>query len=218
MCFSANASFTAGVVLTTIGVVSISKSQTRAHLLFAAIPLIFAVQQLTEGVVWLTLLNPGHTALLKIATVVFLVFAQVIWPLWVPIAILFLEKGKTRKMIQKALVGMGVLVAVYLAYCLGMYPVQAKIIGYHVTYKQDYPAALADIGALLYVIATIAPPFFSHVKRMWMLGLTVLISYLITELFYEQYLVSVWCFFASVISISVLVIMLEIKRGHLQNA
>ncbi len=218
MCFSANASFTAGVVLTTIGVVSIRKSQTRAHLLFAAIPLIFAIQQITEGIVWLTLLNPGHTALLKIATVVFLMFAQVIWPLWVPIAVLFLEKGETRKKIQKVLVGMGGLVGLYLAYCLMVYPVHAEIIGYHVTYKQDYPSRLANIGAILYVIATIAPPFFSHVRRMWMLGLTVLISYLITELFYEQYLVSVWCFFASVISISVVVIMVEIKKGHLLNA
>jgi hypothetical protein len=215
MCFSANASFSAGIVLTAIGVFSIRKAQNPSHLLFAGIPLIFAIQQLTEGIVWLTLLNPGYAVLLKIATFVFLFFAQVLWPLWVPVAILLLEKEGTRMKFQKLLVGMGALVSFYLAYCLFRYPVRAEIVGYHITYRQDYPAALANIGAVLYVISTIAPAFFSHIKRMWMLGVTVLVSYLVTELFYEHYIVSVWCFFASVISISVLVIMLEIKKYFL---
>ena len=58
MCFSASASFGAGIVLTGIGVASIKKSDTRSKSLFASIPLIFGIQQITEGFLWLALSNP----------------------------------------------------------------------------------------------------------------------------------------------------------------
>jgi hypothetical protein len=61
-------------------------------------------------------------------------------------------------------------------------------------------------------MATILPPFFSPLKRMWMLGLAILISYIISAIFYEHYILSVWCFFASVISISVYAIIVKIKN------
>jgi hypothetical protein len=194
MCFSANASFGAGVVLVVIGVISIKKVQHPSQILFASIPLLFAVQQISEGI-----------------------FAQFFWPLWVPIAILMLEKESKRKRIQKVLVGMGMIVALYFAYCLISYPVHAKIIGYHVTYKVEYPNLLGRYGGIFYLIATVVPPFFSHIKKMWMFGTSMFISYLITAIFYDHYVVSVWCFFASIISISIYAIMIEIRNMTLKN-
>ena|SRR5674476_769986 len=122
MCFSANASFGAGVVLVVIGVMSIKKVQHPSQILFASIPLLFAVQQISEGILWVTLPNPAYTSLSQVMTYVFLFFAQFFWPLWVPIAILMLEKESKRKRIQKVLVGMGMIVALYFAYCLISYP------------------------------------------------------------------------------------------------
>ncbi len=212
MCFSASASFGAGIVLTAIGIASIKKTQHPSQIPFAAIPLVFAVQQLAEGCLWLTLPNANLAAAQHAFTYIFLVFAQIIWPAWVPVAFLILEKEITRTKKQKILVGAGLLVSAYLGYCLISFPVHAQIMHYHITYDQSYPAKLATPIALLYLIATIAPPFFSHINKMWLLGTAILISYLITAIFYDDYLVSVWCFFASVISISVYVIMLEIKK------
>lgn len=214
MCFSANASFGAGVILTVIGVAAIKKAEHPSQILFASIPLFFATQQITEGVLWLILPNPAYGFAQEVLTKVFLFFAQIVWPLWVPIAILLLEKQATRRKIQKVLVGLGVMISIFLMYCLLSYPVEANIIGYHISYKQDYPVGLRGFGAFLYIMATIAPPFFSHIKKMWLLGVTVLISYVITAMFYEHYILSVWCFFASIISISVYLIMLEIKNSN----
>ena len=214
MCFSANASFGAGVVLIVIGIAAIKKVQHPSQFLFASIPLLFAVQQIAEGVLWITLPLPAYANLTHIMTYVFLFFAQFFWPLWVPIAILMLENERKRKRIQKVLVGMGMLVAFYFAYCLIVYPVEAKIVGYHVTYKVDYPNLLGRYGGIFYLLATVAPPFFSHIKRMWMFGTSMFISYLITAIFYDHYLVSVWCFFASIISISIYAIMLEIRNKY----
>lgn len=211
MCFSAGASFTAGMVLSAIGIASIKKVQVRSQIPFAGIPLIFAIQQTFEGFLWLALTDPAYAYLEQFSTYTFLFFAQVVWPIWVPFSILILGAKEKRKTIEKILLAIGILVSLYLTYCLMTYTVQANAIGHHIAYRQDYPDSLSKYGGLLYIIATIIPPFFSAIKRMWTLGAAILISYIITTVFYEEYIVSVWCFFASIISISVYAIMWQIE-------
>ena len=160
MCFSANASFTAGAVLTIIGVASVIKAPHRSQLLFAAIPLLFGVQQLAEGVLWLTLPNPDQVNTQKVFTYIFLFFAQVVWPVWVPIAFLLLEKNTNRRKGQKILVAAGVVVGLYLFYCLLNYHVTARIEQRHITYLQEYPSIFRGFGVVLYALATIAPHSF----------------------------------------------------------
>jgi hypothetical protein len=218
MCFSAGASFGAGIVLSAIGVASVKKAKSPSQVVFASIPLIFAVQQITEGFLWLSLSNSSYSYLQSFTTYAFLFFAQVVWPVWVPFSILKLEPKERRRKLGKILVGIGALVSVYLAYCLFTFPVEAKIVGYHISYEQNYPDAISRYCGFLYIVATIAPPFFSHVRRMWMLGATILISYIITTLFYTDYIVSVWCFFASIISIAVYAILYELNNLSKTNS
>lgn len=214
MCFSASASFSAGAVLTIIGVASIKKTQHTSQLLFASIPFVFGVQQIAEGILWLTLPNPDNVNIQKIFTYIYLVFAQTIWPILVPIAILALEKDTSRKSIQKIFVGAGLIVGLYLTYCLLSYHVEAKIIGKHIKYLQAYPDSLRKYVIVLYALATIIPTFFSHIKRMWILGICILISYVVTAIFYEHYILSVWCFFSSIISLSIYAIMVAISNAQ----
>lgn len=54
MCFSATASFSAGVILLGAGVLAVRAARSPRELPLAAIPLLFSIQQLIEGVVWLT--------------------------------------------------------------------------------------------------------------------------------------------------------------------
>ena len=49
MCFSAPASFTAAAVLLGLGTVTMRRARSRRELPYAAIPLLFGVQQLLEG-------------------------------------------------------------------------------------------------------------------------------------------------------------------------
>jgi hypothetical protein len=214
LCVFQPASFGAGAILSVVGVASIKQAQSPSQILFASIPLLFAMQQISEGFLWLSLTNSTYASLQQVTTYNFLFFAQVAWPMWVPFSILKLEPKERQRTIEKVLVGIGAIVSLYLAYCLGSYHVDAKIIGYHISYEQAYPSSISRFGSLLYVIATIAPPFFSRIKRMWMLGATVLISYVITAILYTDYIVSVWCFFASIISIAIYVIMHNIRKSN----
>ncbi len=203
MCFSATASFSAGIVLTVIGIATIKKSNHKSQMLFASIPFFFGVQQFAEGILWVTVPKGNYYVLQKVATYIYLLFAHILWPLWVAIAILLLEKIRTRKIIQKVLVLIGITVSFYLGYCLLNYKVEAKIEGHHMNYILDYSDLMTNFWIVLYAFATIVPPFFSHIKRMWVLGITILVSYLITAYFYQNYILSVWCFFSSIISLMV---------------
>lgn len=207
MCFSAGASFTAGILLSGIGIASLKKAKEPSQVAFAAIPVIFGVQQITEGFLWLSFVNPGLEPLQATCTYLFLFFAQIVWPFWVPFSIFILQSKEKRKLAGRVLVLIGTMVSLYLAYCLVNFPVQASADNYHIAYRQDYPASLSRYGGIFYIIATIVPPFFSPYKYMWSLGAAILVSYIMTAVFYEDYIVSVWCFFASIISVSVLVVM-----------
>jgi hypothetical protein len=78
MCFSATASFTAGTVLSAIGVVTVTKAERPSEVPFAMIPLLFGVQQLIEGVVWLTF-GADAPQLTKLATYTYSVFSHVLF-------------------------------------------------------------------------------------------------------------------------------------------
>lgn len=214
MCFSPTASFGAGIVLTIIGIATIKKTRHPSQILFASVPLIFGIQQIAEGILWLSLPNPDLPLTQKTFTYIFLFFAQVVWPIWIPIAILFLEKKETRKRIQKIIVLAGLMVGIYLAVCLILFKVEAKIDGKHILYIQNYPFYFKNFVIVFYATATIAPTFVSHVKKMWLLGATIAVSYVISSIFYDHYVLSVWCFFSSIISLSIYSIMADLYREN----
>ena len=76
MCFSATASFTAGIVLTVIGVATVKKTQRKTEIPFAMVPLLFGLQQFIEGLLWLSFQFNSHL-LNVIMTYVFTLVSQV---------------------------------------------------------------------------------------------------------------------------------------------
>src|SRR5580698_3870435 len=86
MCFSASASFGASAVLAVIGVASIKQVQHKSQVVFACIPVFFSLQQFAEGMAWISFANPFNVVMNMYSTYTFLIFSQVVWPLWIPIA------------------------------------------------------------------------------------------------------------------------------------
>ncbi len=212
MCFSASASFGAGIILSTIGVITIKKVKQPKDYLFASIPFLFAIQQVSEGILWLIIPNNDYLLLQNILAHIFIFFAQVFWPFLVPLAIMLFDKKKSRTIYQKSLVIIGFLCASYFGYCLLFYPIKAEIIGHHVFYRQFYPTTLLYASIVFYGLAILIPPFISHSKKMWILGLASLISFSISAFFYKEFLISVWCFFASIISVIIYLVINEKEK------
>ncbi len=201
MCFSATASFAAGVVLSAAGVATQRKARKPSQRLFAAIPLLFGFQQFTEGVLWITLRSGGHDWLQNAATYIFLITALVILPVMIPLSMWFMEEVKKRKKILAGLMVTGVILSLFYAFCLISYNVTPRINGFHIQYIDEFPQTLAWIASLFYPAATVAPLFASSVRRMWLLGILIAVAWLVTGIFFKGYLISVWCFFAALISV-----------------
>jgi hypothetical protein len=84
MCFSAAASFSAGAILIPAGVycltASLRKRPSTAPL--AVVPLVFGIQQISEGLVWHGLEHDA--AIVRPASLTFLFVALAFWPFWFP--------------------------------------------------------------------------------------------------------------------------------------
>jgi len=211
MCFSAGASFTAGVLLTFVGTETLRKVHKPAQLGLASLPVFFAAQQFTEGVLWSTIGQPKHATLQAISTHLFLIMAQVVWPILIPLSMRLLEENRIRKKILSVLLAVGVAIGLYYSYRISTHSVRAEIIGRHVVYEDTSPDLLGLVTITVYLLATIAPFFVSSTKRVYVLGMIMSVSFIVAALFYVRCLTSVWCFFAAIISF---VVFYMIRDAH----
>jgi hypothetical protein len=200
MCFSAEASFAGGVIISAIGVAVVTKVHKPSQLLFASIPLFFGLQQFTEGVLWLTIPNPEYAGAQRIATHLFLIMADVLWPALIPLSVLLMESNARKRKIIKFLFITGLSVSIYYSCCLLFLNVTPQIMGYHIKYNSDFPENIAIPAFIIYLFATITPLFISSVQRTHLMALLMFFSCVVTAIFFTQFLTSVWCFFAALIS------------------
>jgi hypothetical protein len=211
MCFSAGASFGASAILGTIGIVTLKKAKTTNQIPFASIPLLFGVQQAAEGALWIGLSGGNNESWKHVPVYIFLIFAQAVWPVWIPFSVLRLENDRTRGTIIKVILGMGSCVSLYLLYCMLVYDVKAEIHSGHILYTLRFPTALARITNVLYFVPTVVL-FISSIKRIQLLGLLVLASFVFSKVYFSEHLISVWCFFAGIISIALFWIVSTLKK------
>lgn len=184
--------------------------------MFAAIPVIFAIQQVAEGMIWLSMGSLALRTLREDLTYFFLFVAESVWPVWVPLSLLLLERSRLRKTVLAALLIIGLFTSVYLAFYLLTYGVEATVSGCHILYLQNLRSPYSVLTSLPYLSATILPFFVSGVRGMRWLGLVVLASYLFTKTFYDHQLLSVWCFYAGLISVFIFGIMRSMHSKELR--
>ncbi len=198
MCFSATASFTAGTILTGIGIATLSRVETRSERPFALIPLLFGLQQLTEGIVWLTL---HHDAPLikQVTTYLYSGFSHVLWPIYMPFAVGILEAVPWRKRAMFAFGIAGVTVGLYLLYSLVTIPVVAEVIGGNIVYASPHFYKVPVM--VLYLAATCVSCFFSSHRFVRLFGVLALVSFITAYLVHRSAMVSIWCFFAAILSL-----------------
>ena len=198
MCFSATASFSAGALLLGIGALTLKSAKHSREWPFAAIPLLFAVQQLSEGVIWLTF-QVEASLLNTVMTYVYSFFSHVLWPVYLPVAVLMVEPPGRRRRSLIPFVAAGAAVGAYLLYFLVAFPVVSRPTGQHVEY--DSPHFFAAAVMTLYLISTTVSPLLSTLRGVKVFGLLALLSFGAAYYFYATWFISVWCFFAGLLSV-----------------
>ena len=196
MCFSATASFVAGTGLSVLGVATLRVTRRRSETAFAAIPLIFGLQQMVEGALWLSFRFDAPQ--LKLAmTYLFSMFSHVLWPIFVPFAIGLLETVPWRRAVIWGFQGVGLLVGLYLLFLIVEFPVTA-VVAENIVYVSPHFFKIPVM--LLYVAATCVSCFFSSIATIRLFGVLALLLFAIAYGFFAVALFSVWCFFAALLS------------------
>ena len=199
MCFSAPASFLAAGVTGIIGIGCLTKVRRARELPLAAMPLLFSAQQLAEGLLWLTLPVAPDAAQASLLTFIFLVYAKVFWPIYVPVASALVEPDARRRAIMWAIGAGGAAIGAYFLQRIWHADHMASILGGHIVYEG--PADLPLAVGVIYFLATCLAPLLSSYRAVRVLALIVLAGAVITYAFYWQAFTSVWCFFAAAASI-----------------
>src|SRR3989339_839802 len=196
MCFSATASFTASVVLGVVGIASLKQVKKKEDYFLAAIPLLFAMQQFFEGLMWIF---PDRGLVTLIFGYVFLFFAFFLWPTYIPLAAWAHETDIKRRCMLHFFIFFGAFGTFYLFVTLFTQSLLVQIIDRHVCYLVDVPYHVS--GVILYISVTVGSFLLSSKRFLQLFGLLALFSAGISWKFYEQAFTSVWCFFAAGLSV-----------------
>jgi hypothetical protein len=202
MCFSAAANFVGSGVLGTIGVFTLTKVKHRRELLFASLPVLFAVHQFIEGFVWLGLdgrLSPTVTHDMAAA---FMLYAQGLLPFLLPLSVFLFEPDGQGRRRMVPFLGIGIGTTLYILWALTAYPTDTFVKGNSIVYINQATNNLTV--AILYVIATCGSLFLSKVRPMVAFGAANL-AILLFVMEYKRYaFTSLWCAYAAVASIIIL--------------
>lgn len=202
MCFSATASFTASTVLSVVGVLALRAVRSPRERLFAVIPLLFAAQQATEGVVWMS--YPWDAPTLRAwATQVYSFFSHLLWPALVPWAVRAMEPVQWRRTVLAALGFAGLVSALFLLTSMLATPIEVVAVGGHLEYRS--PHFFLPVSLTLYLAATTLGLGLSSRPAIQWFGVFSLISSALAYWLYARWFLSVWCLFAALLSFLVYV-------------
>ncbi len=202
MCFSATANFVGSGVLGAVGVVTLTKVKHRRELLFASLPVLFAIHQFIEGFVWLGLDGILSPAVAHDMGAAFMLYAQGLLPFLLPLSVLLFEPNQTsrRRMLPFLVVGGGT--TLYILWALTAFPLELYVKRNSIVYINQ--ATNNTALALLYVIATCGSLFFSKIKMTVIFGAANLAILLIVMEFKRYAFTSLWCAYAAVASVIIL--------------
>lgn len=200
MCFSATASFVAGTSLIVVGGLTVRKSQGGRELPLALVPVLFGLQQLTEGALWVSL-GRDLPLLQSWSTYVYSMFSHVLWPIFVPFAVLLVETVRWRRRALGAFLVLGLSVGLYLLFFIVRYPVTARVNQNSIEY--DSPHFYIAGVLVAYLLATCVSGLFSRHWCIKVFGLLAFILAIVAAVVSITTFVSVWCFYAAVLSLLV---------------
>lgn len=207
MCFSATASFVAGGVLVPVGILAVVRARQAGGLLvpFAIYPLAFGIQQVFEGLVWIAMLNTDP-AMMYCGSRGFLLFSHFFWPAWAPVSVWLCEPDPVRKRWAGWLSIIGVLygLLIYLPSLIWRDWTIVLMVEQSLVYRTpalyDYPT-LQLATRVIYAAIVLTALFMSTLKPIRLFAVLIALSLALTFLFYAYAFISVWCFFAAILSL-----------------
>lgn len=212
MCFSSGASFAVASVLLPAGISSVRyclDHDRRELVPLAVSPVLFALQQGLEGLVWLGLDTGSGGTLVREASLGYLFFAYAFWLAWIPWCALCLgrhELGSPRRWLHQAILilGMAVGIGLWLPLLLDPGLIRPAVVEGSIAYNttlvaQDWISL--EVGSTIYAAIITVPLLLSRSAGLRWFAALIVLAFLVTHAFYPFALTSVWCYFSAVFSV-----------------
>lgn len=209
MCFSAEASFASSAVLSVAGIATLAQVKQRTQLPFAAFPLIFAIHQFIEGLLWLSQTHELSPWIFWLLSRGFPFIAYVVWPTLVPWAVLRMEHCPRRRTMLKSCLIAGCGLSLFYLYYILRGPVEVVFVNNSIHY--EFYFSFWILSQWIYGYTIIMATLFSGRKIITVFGLGLIICYNIAKQFYVASYPSVFCHLAAWLS---LIIYVEIRYGQ----
>jgi hypothetical protein len=209
MCFSATVSYSAAVVLVTTGLYAVQQArrlQPPYWMVWALVPVLFGIQQAFEGRVWQELDAGDANAALPFA-LGFHFFSHFLWLWWLPLSSYLVEPAKLRKKVMAGCAIFGAFSGT-LVYSVMLFnpewmsvAVREHSINYNFSVPWRSSIHIPLTPAALYGLTILVPLFFSSHRLIKIFGVLIALSSVLASAAFGYAYVSVWCFFAAVLSL-----------------
>jgi hypothetical protein len=213
MCFSAAVSYSATAVLVTTGVYAVRQARRLQppYLMWALVPVLFGLQQAFEGRVWQEL-DAGNAGAAVPFALGFHFFSHFLWLWWLPLGSYLVEPGqgrtgKLRKMIIGGCALFGAFAGTLVYSVMLFHPewmsvaVREHSIVYDFSVPWHSPIHSPVTPAALYALTILVPLLISSHRLIRIFGVLAALSMVLASAAYGYAYVSVWCFFAAVLSL-----------------
>ncbi len=208
------ADLVAGTALVPVAVLALREVRHRRELPFALLPTIFAAHQFLEVFVWAGLNGDVPAGVAEVAMRLYLFIAWPLLPTYVPLAVLMLDHHRISRLRAAPFVVLGAVVSTYLAYVVLANPVE--VIRHAHGLEYDTVVQHPMVWAVLYVVAVIGAELLSSYRSVFAFGVLNLAGLILVAVYYTQTFASLWCVFAAMSSVLILVHM--IRRRQLPDA
>ncbi|MBD2059572.1 hypothetical protein H6F88_26855 [Oculatella sp. FACHB-28] len=212
MCFSASVSFAASALLLPAGLYALRLAyrQNSSYLPLASIPIAFGVQQASEGLVWLGV-EANSSAEVNLGAFGFLGFAYWFWLFWAPGSVAFSEANPIVRPVGWSLSVLGFMYGALLYLPLVFQPdwLSVQVVHHSIEYNTRLifdPWLSQEVERIIYALIILIPFALASNRALKRFGATIALSAIASHWFLHQVFVSVWCFFAAILSLLIVFI------------
>lgn len=215
MCFSASVSFTASAVIFTAGFYTVVKAlkSNRHYVPLAMIPILFSIQQFSEGMIWYSMASHYASSLHK-SMLVYMFFAFLVWPAYWPFSLYYLEPIGMRKKILLGLTALGFILGalIYIPLLTKDDIVYVAIEHKSLAYSMQRTVYTQWFYAISYAVIIFVSSFCCSRKEIKWFGALLLMSFLMSISWFLYAFASTWCFFSAFLSLYLVWIMYHLPQ------
>lgn len=217
MCFSATASFTSAAILMPAGLYCLKRADKvdKSYWAFAMLPFLFGLQQLVEGGVWLSI-NAGKEEVTHVLALGFLFFSHFLWLSWIPYTAYLTESSPRLRQSFLLIAMFGLLfgAVMFVPMLFNTELLTVSVVRHSIDYKlriisDGYVSQQFITG--VYMMVIFVPLLLSSDRFHRVFGVLVTLSSVVTWIFFDWVYLSVWCFFASLVTLYIFFMILRIE-------